>query len=139
MDKQTLSSFEADFKPLWDFNDQRDKYMNGYYDARGEQRGLMHSARAIDRQIESLQRQSDRAKSEEAKKEIAEQIKDLQKEKAGMAAQQKDADKKLEQERKKRNEFYDKREVIRRAVYLKTDKLIDDAFAKGLAKESTPG
>jgi len=137
-DKTVLEQFESAFKPLWDFNLQREKYMNGYYEARGEQRGLEHSQRSIDRQIASAQRRVDRAKTDEERTEATNEIRDLQNEKSKMAGQQDAASKKLEQETKKREEFYRLREEIRAKVYVQTDKLIDQAIAKGLAEPGNP-
>ncbi len=137
-DKAVLDKFDAAFKPLWDFNLRRPEFMNGYYEARGEQRGLQHSARNIDRQIANLQRQSDRARSDDERNEIKNRISDLQKEKDSMSSQQDAAAKKLDQETKKREEFYRQREVIRAKVYSQTDKLIDEALAKGLAQPGNP-
>jgi hypothetical protein len=139
LDKATLDAFWADFTPLRDFNLQRSKYMDGYYEARGNQRGVEHSGRSLDRQIQSNQRRLERAKSDDEKAELKKEIQDLQNERTGLESQQKDADKKLEAETKKREEFYRKREEIRAKVYKQTDKLVDDAIAKGLAKPGVPG
>jgi hypothetical protein len=137
-DKATLDAFEDDFGPLRAFNLQRDKYMSGYYEARGEQRSYDRQSRDVDRQISSLQRKRDRVKDNDQQKDIDEQISDLQKQKQDFDRQSADWAKKLEDATKKRQEFYDKREDIRADVYRKIDKLIDDAFAKGLTKPGTP-
>ena len=137
-DKAVLDKFEAAFKPLWDFNMQRPTYMNGYYEARGEQRGLERSIRSMDRQISSAQRRADRAKTDDERTAATNEIRDLQNEKSKMAGQQDAAAKKLDQETKKREEFYRQREVIRAKVYVQTDKLIDEAISKGLAHPGNP-
>ena len=137
-DKATLDAFENDFKPLRDFNGQRTNYMDGYYKARGEERGYERSGRSLDRQISNLHRRIDRAKSDDEKSDIDKEISDLQKEKDSLGSKQKDAQKKLDAETKKREEFYTRREEIRAQVYKKTDKLIDEAFAKGLPHPGNP-
>ncbi len=136
-DKPTLDAFEKAFGPLRDFNLQRDKYMSGYYEARGNQRSLDRQSRGIDRQINSLQRKRDHA-DQDGQKDIDDQIRDLQQQKDDYDKQSADWSKKLDAATKKRQEFYDKREDIRADVYKKIDKIIDDAFAKGLAKPGTP-
>jgi len=137
-DKSTMDAFEKAFGPLRDFNLQRGKYMDGYYEARGQQRSFDRQSRSLDRRINSLKEKRNRAKDDDARKDIDDQIQDLQKEKDDADRQAKDWSTKLDAETKKREEFYSKREDIRADVYKKIDKIVDDAFAKGLAKPADP-
>src|SRR5579885_2511297 len=126
-DAATLDAFRADFQPLWDFNLQRGKYMDGYYEARSEERSVSCQGRSFDRQISKLQAQRERASDESARKDIDDQISDLTKEKSDADKQAAEWSKKLDAATKKRQEFFDKKEALRAEVYRKIDQLIDEA------------
>ena len=135
-DKQTMDEFQKAFAPKMEFDKQRSKYMDGYYEAKANAKSYGKQGKGIDRQIQSAERRLEKADSEQDRAEIRDEIKRLQEEKKSLEQQANDWSKKLETESRKRDEFYEKREALRSAAYKITDRVAEEAISKGIAKET---
>lgn len=133
-DKATLDAFEKYFEPIRKINDEKSKFMEEYGEAKGNYRSAERMSRSLERRISSAESAVDRARNEDERRERREDLDELRKQKEDTDREMEQASKRFEPLQQKREDFGRRKEALRAKIYPLTDRLIEDAISKGLAK-----